>query len=498
MAKIHKLPVITLILLFIIAFIGPYFVLHNPFSYDAASYLKPSSEHWLGTNRLGQDIFSQLIYGTRTSILIGLCIAACSTFLVVVLGLLAGYFPPFDKVINGLGNILLVLPNLLLILLIISFTGGGMMQLIVILSLLSWPTYTRIVRSVVLTIKEREFVKVSQQFGANASYILRAHILPHLTPILKTKFIMQFKSAILTEAGLAFLGLGDPNVISWGSMLNTAFAEPTIFLNSSWIWIVIPPVILLIILTLSLTFLLEEKSENKGKVKKVSIDTVENSEEGLNVCKVNISFNKKQIVNNVSFQMKDGEIVSLIGSSGSGKTSLVRAIYGLLPTDTWSGDIQFDGDSVKKKEFAGKHYWKSIAFIYQDARSAFNPLFKLKDQFLEVGITLEEAINVVEEVSLSKDILEKYPHECSGGMLSRALIALAIVKKPKLIIADESTSALDPILKKEIVELLEKIVRENNISLLFITHDLDVAYAISDRVLSIEAQQVKEERLIHA
>ncbi|MFJ7362902.1 ATP-binding cassette domain-containing protein [Peribacillus frigoritolerans] len=498
MNKVYKLPIIVIGMLFIVAFIGPFFVPFDPFSYDATSFLNPSANHWLGTNRLGQDILSQLIYGTRTSILIGLCIAASSTILVVVLGLLAGYFPILDKAINGVANVLLVLPNLLLILIIISFTGGGMAQLVIILSLLSWPSYMRIVRSAVLTLKEREFVKASHLFGGNSLYILRAHILPHLRPIVKTKFILTCKSAILTEAGLAFLGLGDPNFISWGSMLNEAFSQPAIFLNSSWTWIVIPPVLLLTILTMSLAFLLEEKTKKPSKLKKVTIDTIQNEVDDLAAYHVNIAFEKKKVVSDVSFQIKSGEIVSLIGPSGSGKTTLARAMYGLLPADAWSGDIQYDGQSVRNPQFANECYWKTCAYIYQDARSAFNPLLKLKDQFLEIGITMDQSIAAVEEVSLSKDILEKYPHECSGGMLSRALIALAFANKPKFIIADECTSALDPILKKEIVLLLEEKVRAYNISLLFITHDMDVAYAISDRTLSIVEGLVEEEVLFNA
>ena len=499
MSKVYKLPLILVGVYFLIAIIGPWLTPYSPYAYDSAAFLQPSSEHWLGTNSLGQDIFSQLIYGTRTSILIGLSVATCSTILVVVLGLLAGYFPKLDRIINGIANILLVLPNLLLILLIIAFTGSGTVQLVVILSLLSWPSYMRIVRSVVLTIKEREFVKASQLFGGNSFYILRVHVLPHLTPIVKTKFILQFKAAILTEAGLAFLGLGDPNVISWGNMLQDSFSQTIIFLNSAWIWMVIPPVLLLSILTMSLAFLLEEKKEKEiTKLKKIIVNQVDNEQEDLAAYNVNIAYENKKVISDVSFKITSGEIVSLIGPSGSGKTTLARAMYGLLPANNWSGDIQYEGHSVRNSSFANNHYWKTCAYIYQDARSAFNPLLKLKSQFLEVGLTEQQAIEALEEVSLSKEVLDKYPHECSGGMLSRALIALAFANRPKFIIADECTSALDPILKKEIVLLIEEKVRKYNISLLFITHDIDVAYAISDRTLSIVEQKVVEESLVNA
>lgn len=498
MKKLYKLPLVCIVALLVIAFIGPFVTPYSPFTYEASAFLSPSSEHLLGTNKLGQDVFSQLIYGTRTSILIGLSIAVCSTILTVSLGLLAGYFPILDRLINGVANILLVLPNLLLILLIVSFTGGGVMQLVIILSLLSWPGYMRVVRAAVLTLKEREFVKASMLFGGSKIYILYAHVLPHIRPIIKTKFIIAFKSAILTEAGLAFLGLGDPNVISWGSMINAAFSQPMIFLNSSWIWLVVPPVTMLAVLTVSIAFLLEEKKEKTLNVKKIDIQEALTTAENLNCYNVSVTFQEKRVLSDISFSIGRGEIVSLIGPSGSGKTTLARAVYGLLPAESWKGDVQYDGESVRHPSFSKKHYWKKCAYIYQDARSAFNPLLTLKEQFLETGIQLEQAIMAVEEVSLTKDILDKYPHECSGGMLSRALIALAFVNKPRFIIADECTSALDPILKQEIVLLIEEKAKKEKISLLFITHDLDVAYAISDRILSLEKEQLVEEVLCHA
>ena len=495
MKKLYKLPLLFLIFTALVAIFGPLVSPYSAFDYSGASMESPSSNHWLGTNRTGQDLFSQLVYGTRTSMLIGLCVAACSTLLSIVLGLAAGYLPKLDKVINAVANILLVLPNLLLILLVVAFTGAGITQLIIILSLLSWPGYMRIVRSAVLTLKEREFIKSSVMFGGGTFYVLKSHILPQLKPLIKTKFTISFKSAILTEAGLAFLGLGDPNVVSWGSMLNTAFSQTSIFMTSQWTWIVLPPVIMLLLTSVSLAFLLEEKKEKPMKVK---VKTVSNEAENCpDLCShhVTVEFQGKTIVEDIDFTIKRGEIVSLIGPSGSGKTTIARTLYGLLPSENWTGNVTYDGESVRDKDFRDKHYWKTCSFIYQDARAAFNPVMKLREQFLETGITLDEAVKSVQEVALDKEILQKYPHECSGGMLSRALIALALVHKPAFVIADECTSALDPILKREIVELLEEKVRSNGISLLFITHDLDVAYAISDRTFRLQEKHLIKEVL---
>ena len=494
MEKMYKLPLVCIVFVAMLALFGPLFSPYSATDYSGGMFEAPSTQHWLGTNRLGQDLFSQLLYGTRTSVLIGLSIAFCSTALSVLLGLAAGYLPKFDKVINGLANILMVLPNLLLILLVVAFTGAGVIQLVVILSLLSWPGYMRIIRSSVLTLKEREFVKASALFGGSSFYVLKSHILPQLRPVIKTKFILTFQSAILTEAGLAFLGLGDPNVISWGSMLNSAFSQTTIFLTNQWTWIVLPPVMMLLITAVSLAFLLEKKQKRPLKAKKSREERSNGNKTQDLYCHLeSVKYEGKTIVENIDFTIKRGEIVSLIGPSGSGKTTIARALYGLLPSSNWKGDVTYDGDSVRDNFFKEKHYWKTCSFIYQDARAAFNPVLKLKEQFLETGITLEQAEKSVEEVALNKSILDKYPHECSGGMLSRALIALSLVHKPAFVIADECTSALDPILKKEVVELLEERVRSQGISLLFITHDLDVAYAISDRIFSIADKQLMKE-----
>ena len=495
----YRWPLVVLSVIIGMALLSPFLSLHDPHTFDSGAYLPPSSDHWLGTNKLGQDVWSQLLAGTRTSLLIGLLVAFFSTALSVILGLLAGYISWLDRLINGVANVLLVLPSLLLILLFISFTGGGMIQLVVVLSLLSWPGYMRLIRSSVLSLKEREFVKAASMFGGSSFYVLRKHLLPHITPFMKAKFILSFRTAILTESGLAFLGLGDPNFVSWGSMLNAAFSEPSIYLSNAWMGIVLPPVFMLIITTISLAFLMEERAIKRKKAKQVEVVKQEDKPiDGLWCEEVTVTFDQQEVVKNVVFSVKPGEIVSIIGPSGSGKTTLARAMYGLLPSHQWTGDVLYNHVSVRNSHFSKEHYWHTCSFIYQDARAAFNPLLKLKEQFMEMGVTAEQARHAVEQVSLPRHVLEKYPFECSGGMLSRAMIALAFLNEPNVVIADECTSALDPILKKEIVQLLEEKVRQSQVSLLFITHDLDIAYAISNRTYRIENHMLKEEAIAHA
>ncbi|OZI12648.1 peptide ABC transporter permease [Bacillaceae bacterium SAS-127] len=489
MQTTFKFPLIMLFFMSLLALIGPSLVNEQPFTSTAASFLPPSVEHWLGTNHMGQDVWTQLLYGARTSLMVGLFVSLVSTFLSVALGLVAGYVPSLDRLINGLANMILVLPNILLILLLISFTGGGTVQLVVILGLLTWPAYMRIIRSAVFTLKEREFVKVSQMFGGSTFYILRHHLLKHIQPLIKTKFVMTFRYAILTEAGLSFLGLGDPNVVSWGKMLHEAFQQQTIFMNGSWTWLVLPPVMFLLITTVCLAFVMEshQKVQKKKKQMRDEEKEIHHATNDRIVCQaLKVAYQEDAVLKDASFSMTKGEIVSLIGPSGAGKTTIARAMYGLLPEEYWSGHIAHFGCSIRENGFAEKYYWENCAYIYQDARAAFNPVLTIKEQFIEVGVSEQEAITALEEVSLSANMLTKYPHECSGGMLSRALIALAFIHRPAFIIADECTSALDPILKKEIVTLIENKARQYQMSVLFITHDIDVAFAISDRVLRVK------------
>ncbi len=199
MNKARWIGFAVLLLFAVAALTGPLLVSSSPFEIDADRFLPPSAGHWLGTNSLGQDVFSGLVYGARTTLLVGLCVSLLSTLLSGLLGLIAGYSRRLDPVLNALANMLLVLPPLLLILIVASFTGGGTWQLILTLGLLTWPSFMRLIRASVLSLKEREFVRASRLFGGGTFYVLRHHLLPFLWPLLRTKFILSFRQAVTIE-----------------------------------------------------------------------------------------------------------------------------------------------------------------------------------------------------------------------------------------------------------------------------------------------------------
>ncbi|WP_018751642.1 ATP-binding cassette domain-containing protein [Paenibacillus sanguinis] len=498
-----------LLLLLALALLGPLLTPYSPFASVGDRLAPPSAAHWLGTNSLGQDMFSGLVHGARTSLLVGFAVSLLSTVLSALLGLAAGYWRRIDPLLNGLANLLLVLPSLLLILIVTSFTGGGTLQLIAALGLLTWPGYMRLIRASVLSLKEREFVKAAYLYNAGAGYIFLKHLLPFLKPLLAAKFILSFRMAILSEASLSFLGIGDPNRASWGKMLQEAFQANETWLTNVWSWTVLPPMIALLVATTSLALLAEGiHGRLKPIVQQREPDQAEMEEgwdngtgaaadtaRGLVARRLKVQLGGAVIVQPSSFILASGSVTALVGESGSGKTTLARALYGLLPRDAFTGEIIYLGDDGPSE----LRRWRDAAWVPQDPRASMNPLLKIGKQFDEVlnhktpkEERRRQAEKALQEVQLGDEVLERYPHELSGGMLSRVAIALALLNQPSLLIADEPTAALDPIVGRETAELLLRKVREHQMILLLITHDWKLAAHAADRILWLEDGRLSE------
>ena len=216
----------------------------------------------------------------------------------------------------------------------------------------------------------------------------------------------------------------------------------------------------------------------------------------LSVKNLNKSFESGFKLKNINFAIKEGEVVSLIGESGSGKTSISKIIVGLLKAD---GQILFKGMNILEnpKKINGK-----IQMIFQSPYSSLNPKYKIKDIILE-GVIYQKIlkkeenideylIDILNEVGLDKEVLNKYPHELSGGQRQRVGIARAVAVKPALIIADEILTALDALTQIQILELFQKLKKNKKISYLFISHDINVVKKISDRLLIIKDGEIIE------
>lgn len=248
---------ILLSIIVIMAVFAPYLAPYDPFKRTGKPLEQPSLEHPLGTNDAGQDILSELIYGARVSLMVGMVSAVSAVAIGVVVGMVAGYRGgKTDEILMRIVDLFMVMPSLLLIIfLAMVFKGtwlGTQMFLVLILAIAitSWPTVARVVRSMILSLKERPFVESVRALGASDTYVMVKYLLPNTTPIILAETLLMTASNMITEASLSFLGLGDPTQKSWGTMLHYAFSRQALVLGL-WAW-VIPPGLMISLSVLSL------------------------------------------------------------------------------------------------------------------------------------------------------------------------------------------------------------------------------------------------------
>jgi len=256
MIKSNKLAAISLIIILIFciyAIFAPYLAPHDPILQDYENVRAvPSSEHLLGTDELGRDVFSRIIYGARISLVIGLVPTSISMVIGTILGLMAGFLgKKVDFVIMRLADIMLAFPSLLLAMVVMYTLGSSLVNIFIALSVVSWAGTARVVRSQTLSLKEKEFVEAARSIGVKKSVIMLRHILPNCLPSLIVLFTMNIPGSILSESSLSFLGIGaQPPTSSWGLMVVNGkqwlFSEP---------WIAIAPGVAILIIVLAFNFL---------------------------------------------------------------------------------------------------------------------------------------------------------------------------------------------------------------------------------------------------
>ncbi len=214
----------------------------------------PSKEHPLGTDDMGRDILSQILWGTRISLLVGFIASLSATIIGVTVGMISGYFGgTIDNILMGLTDIILILPTIPLMIVIAAYLGQSIWNLALVIAIVSWPSTARIVRSQTLSLKEEAFVEAARSIGAGHIRIIVSHILPNVLPIILANTVLMIVGAIISEAGLSFLGLGDPTHQSWGMILYYAQVAGG-FIRGAWWWIVTPGVCITLV-GVSLTFI---------------------------------------------------------------------------------------------------------------------------------------------------------------------------------------------------------------------------------------------------
>lgn len=254
-----KLSLVILAIYLGMAILAPVITRHPHTVSSGSPLLPPQRDHILGTDELGVDLWAQVCYGARISIFIGCATAMLAAFGGGILGLAAGYLGGFvDKLFMRVIDIMIILPDLPLMIVIAAFLGPSLLNIVLVLACFSWVFPARIVRSQVLMLKERQYIKSAETYGAGAWYLIRKHFLPEVFPLLAVNMIRLIGRAIIAEAGLSFLGLGDPTSKSWGLILYHALNFKGIFYTEFWKWWVVFPWLAISALVISLAFLSRE------------------------------------------------------------------------------------------------------------------------------------------------------------------------------------------------------------------------------------------------
>jgi peptide/nickel transport system permease protein len=493
----------------------------------------------MGADNLGRCLFSRIVYGSRVSLTIGFVATFISLALAGLAGGFSGYFGGLtDWSIMRSAEFLMLIPTLYLILFLRSLMadnldpGQSYMMITIILSLVGWPGSARTIRGMVHSIKREEFVLNAKLEMIPSVSIIFRHIIPQISSLLIVSVALSIPGFIMTETVLSYLGLGitDP-AVSWGSLIRRDISTMANLQAFPWL---LNPVWFLLGVTLAFNFigdalrdffdpyhartakkkkLLRTKSIQPVSQPKTASDSVipiPGSLLSVNSLCVNFSIlrGKEQVtiqaVRGLSFSLKKGETLGIVGESGSGKSVSTLAIPGLLPKNaSISGSVYYEGKELTglKTKALREYRGKKIGMIFQEPGRSFDPLQNMGNVFLETFrngeklakkkrlITKEEAKEraaaLLEETGLDNatERLVNFPHQFSGGQLQRIGIALALAQGCELLIADEPTTALDLTIQKQIIELLKTLRRTRNISIIFISHDIDLVAEISDRIM---------------
>jgi len=519
---------IVLVLICLLALAAPLLPLADPDVTAPADRLMPvfSEGHPLGTDHLGRDILSRLIWGTRVSLAVGLSATIIAAFFGSLLGLVAGYAGGrTDTLIMRGIDMVMAFPYILLALAIVAVLGPGLLNALYAIALVNIPFFARNIRGITLGLSRREFVDAARLSGKSPVQILFLEILPNVLPVIVITMSTTVGWMILETAGLSFLGLGaQPPQADLGSMLGEGrkilFTAPHVS---------IIPGLMIFALVMSINLfgdgvrdILDPRLRAGSLTRPVSRTAVERavgdipapSEKSgvLDVRQMRTEFqigsSVYKAVGGVDLNLAEGECLGIVGESGSGKSVTAMSIMGLVPTPPGrivGGAAYLDGEDLfaagdkRIRDLRGG----SVAYVFQDPLSTLHPLFTVGDQLTEAITThqpmsgskaRDKAIELLSLVRIpnARERLSAYPHELSGGMRQRVCIAMALANDAKVLIADEPTTALDVTVQSQILTLMNGLRRERNAAILFITHDFGVVSAICDRVAVMYAGRIVE------
>lgn len=518
--QLARAGALILALLGMMALAAPLLTPYAPDARVGRPFAPPSWAHPLGTNDVGQDLLSLLVFGARISLLVGIVAALAATIIGTSVGVVAGYTRGWvDAALMRLVDVVLALPVLPLTIVIGVFLGPGPSTQILVIASVIWAGTARELRSQVLSLREHAHIEAVRAMGGGSGYTLRRHVLPAVAPLVVPQFVLAIKTAIVLGASLAFLGLGDVTAQSWGTMLSFAQARSA-FLTDAWLWWVIPPGLMIAATVLGFALLgyaFEERARPAlrqsgtrtrsrppaSKPAEVTA-TAPLQIEGLTVT-YDVDGQRGPAVDGVSMSVGAGELVGLVGESGAGKSTVAAAATGLLPAGAriTAGRVAVCGHDLVALDPAGLRALRGdrVALVPQEAMSALNPVVTVGSQLAEAitahrspgrARTRERVGELLELVGLDPARARDFPHQLSGGMRQRAVIAIALASDPAVLVTDEPTAGLDVLAQAEVLALLNGLRRHLGLALLLVTHDLPVVESVADRVAVMQGGRLVE------
>jgi peptide/nickel transport system permease protein len=505
---------------------------HSPYVQEAKGG-GPSASHWMGLDSANRDIFTRLLYGARWSLVIGLGATAIALVCGALIGAVAATSRrSVDEAIMRTLDVIMAFPGIALAAVLVAVFGGGIQVLVLAIAFLYMPSVARVVRANVLAQYGEDYVAAERVIGARAPHILLRHVAINCAAPVLVFCTVMVADAIVFEASLSFIGAGvrPPNP-SWGSVIADG---RNMVLLGGW-WATVFPGLLILITVLALNILAEgvsdawaapaerraEPSPARARLRTAPGPSVEladlteaarrlasrarplpEGEPVLRVSDLTIGFedrhNGVDIVDGISFDVRPGEVLGLVGESGCGKSLTALTVMGLEPRGARvGGEIHFDGHDLLTMPGADRRrlLGHDMAMIYQDALSSLNPAMTVRAQLKQVvrrGGRRTPA-ELLELVGLDPGrTLTSYPHELSGGQRQRVLIAMALSREPKLIVADEPTTALDVTVQAQVIELLLRLRAELDFALILVSHDLALVADVTDRVVVMYGGQIVE------
>lgn len=492
----NRTAVFTVVFVLLVGLVGilaPVIAPNDPYETNILNkFASYSLQYPLGTDQLGRCVLSRMIYGIRPTLGLALLTMFGTISLGAILGIMAGYFRGIvEEVIMRVVDVMLSFPSQIMVFAVVALLGVSVQNVIIANVFIKWAWYARMIRTGVMQYRDRNFVQFSRCVGMPERFILFRHLLPSITSDLVVLASLDVGWAIINISTLSFLGLGvQAPTPEWGAMLN----EAKNVMTSNPVQMIAPGIAIVVLVCVFnlMGDALRDVLDPQGGAEMNPVFE-------LNDLHVSLQSHHKEIelVRGVSFAVAPGECLGILGESGSGKSMSMKAAMGLLDHSFHvKGSAQFQGEELlgKSAEELRRLRGGKVGIILQNPMTCFDPLYRIGQQIAETfsahnNWTAEEihirSLELLEKMRIRnpEEVLEKYPHQLSGGMLQRIMIGIATAMKPALLIADEPTTAIDAITQYEILNELLHIKENHNTAIIFISHDLNAISRVADRIV---------------